>query len=120
MRETRGFINFLIPCNDMIQKLNKIAYLLLLLVFLSPSIVKLEHHHKRFICNAKDNNHLHEYHENCAVCNFEFSVFSNDEFHFEQPKEIAHADYLNTYKTAKYTNSSSLSFLLRAPPYKLI
>lgn len=104
----------------MIRKLKKITYLLLLLVFLAPSIVKLEHYHQRFICGAKNNQHLHEHHDKCAVCNFEFSVFSSDEYHFEQPKEITNENYQNTYKSADYSNSLTLSFLLRAPPCKLI
>lgn len=102
------------------KKIQNIAYLLLLVVFLAPSIVKLEHYHKRFICNAKNNQYFHEYHDTCAVCNFEFSVFSSDEYHFEQPKQIVNENYQNTYKSVNYSNSLTLSFLLRAPPYKLI
>ncbi len=102
------------------KKIQNIAYLLLLAVFLTPSIVKLEHNHERFICNAKHDNHLHEYHDNCSVCNFEFSVFSSDTYHFEKPREITHENYQNSYKSLKYSNSLNLSFSLRAPPYKLV
>ena len=104
----------------MIRRFKKIAYLLLLLVFISPSIVKLEHHHQHFECKAKNEKHIHVFHEKCAVCNFEFSVFSLDFNTLVLPKEQPLANYCNNYKSVNYSAFSKYSFLLRAPPSKQI
>jgi hypothetical protein len=100
----------------MIRKFKNIASLLLLLVFLLPSIVKLEHHHEHFECKAKNEKHLHVFHEKCAVCNFEFSVFSSDFENIVFQKEQPVAKYCNNYRSVNYSTLSKYSFLLRAPP----
>ena len=104
----------------MIRKFKNIASLLFLPVFLLPSIVKLEHHHDYFECKVKNEKHCHVLHENCAVCNFEFSVFSSDLENINLPKEQPAAEYCNNYRSVNYTTLSEYSFLLRAPPYKQI
>ncbi len=104
----------------MIRKFNNITSLLLLLVFLLPSIVKLEHHHEHVECNAKNEKHKHVFHEKCAVCNFEFSVFSSDLKKIVLTKEQPVAKYCNNYRSVNYSTFSKYSFLLRAPPYRQI
>jgi len=104
----------------MIRKFKNIASLLLLLVFLLPSIVKLEHHHEHFECKAKNEKHYHVLHEKCAVCNFEFSVFSSDFENIVLSKEQPLDKYCNNYKSVNYSTLSKYSFLLRAPPYRQI
>jgi hypothetical protein len=102
------------------RKFKNITSLLLLLVFILPSIVKLEHHHEHFECKAKNEKHYHVFHEKCAVCNFEFSVFSSDFKNIVLPKEQPVAQYCNNYSSVNYSTLSKHSFLLRAPPYKQI
>lgn len=104
----------------MVRKFKTIASLLLLLVFISPSIVKLEHHHEHFECKAKHEKHYHEFHEKCAVCNFEFSVFSSDFENIVLTTEQPLINYCNLYNSVNYSIRYKYSFLLRAPPYKQV
>ena len=57
------------------NRLKNIISLFLLMVFLMPSIVKLEHHHKHLISRNKMRLPIRFLHEKCPICNFEFSVF---------------------------------------------
>lgn len=100
----------------MIRKLKNIASLLLLLAFIFPSVVVIEHHHDQFECKAKNEKHYHVFHEKCAVCNFEFSIFSSDAENINLPKEQHIAKYCYDYKSVHYSSLSKYSFLLRAPP----
>jgi hypothetical protein len=105
----------------MIKKFKNIVSIFLLLVFLFPSIVKLEHHHhEHFECKAKNEKHFHEYHEKCAVCSFEFSVFSSDYKYYIIPKEQPVEKCCNNYRSVHYSSLSKFSFSLRAPPYRQI
>jgi len=104
----------------MIRKFNNIASLLLLLVFLLPSIVKLEHHHEHFECKAKNEKHYHVSHEKCAVCCFEFSVFSSDFQNIALLNEQPVAKYCNSYRSVNCSILSKYTFLLRAPPFRQI
>jgi hypothetical protein len=100
----------------LIKKLNKISSLLLLVVFLLPSIVKLEHHHEHFHCDAKGEKHYHVHHEKCAICSFEFSVFLSGFSDIVFTKENPFDNYCNNYNSVYFSNLSQYSFLLRAPP----
>jgi len=104
----------------MIRKFKNIVSLFLLLVFVLPSIVKLEHHHEHFECKAKNEKHLHEYHKKCAVCSFELSVFSSHYNYYINPKEQPVAKYSNNYRSVHYSSLSKYLFSLRAPPYRQI
>ena len=97
-----------------------IVFLFLLLVFILPSIVKLEHHHEHFEYKAKNEKQNHLFNEKCAVCNFEFSVFSSDLKKIVLTKEQPVAKYCNNYRSVNYSTFSKYSFLLRAPPYRQI
>ncbi|NOY49234.1 MAG: hypothetical protein GXO88_01500 [Chlorobi bacterium] len=100
----------------MINKLRDIVYLMLLSVFLLPSIVKIEHHHDSFMCKAKSDKHFHVYHGLCTVCNFEFSVFSaSSDIVVESKAEVADK-YNFSYKSTHSFSFADYSFLLRAPP----
>jgi len=103
-----------------VSKFKNIISSFLLLVFILPSIVKLEHHHEHFECKAKNEKHFHEYHKKCAICSFEFSVFSSDYKNLIIPKEQPVAKYYNNYRSVNYSTLSKYSFLLRAPPYRQI
>jgi len=102
------------------RKLNNIISVFFLLVFLLPSLVKLEHHHEDFKCKAINEKHIHVFHEKCVVCNFEFSVFLSNlesiDFRKEKPLEY----FCNNYDSADFSNLSQFSFSLRGPPVILI
>jgi hypothetical protein len=104
----------------MTGKFKNIASFLLLLVFLSPSIVKLEHHHEHFACKARDAEHCHVLHEKCAVCSFEFSVFSSDFENIHASKAQPAGNFRISYRFAYFSTLSNYSFLLRAPPFTQI
>ena len=100
----------------MYGRIKSLASLLLLLFFVFPTIIKLEHHHEHFVCHAKNEKHLHESHEKCAVCSFEFSVFSSDAATFNLPRDKPSDTYGNDYRSQVFSNLSQFSFLLRGPP----
>ncbi len=100
----------------MIKKLNHITYILLVFVFLAPSIVKMEHHHKHFICKAKNEKHYHNYHEKCEICIFDFSFFSSEIKNVNLENEQPSDQYCNNYRFSSSSILSKYSFLLRAPP----
>jgi ribosomal protein L37E len=104
----------------MTGKFKNNASFILLLVFLSPSIVKLEHHHEHIECKAKDAKHYHASHEKCAICSFEFSVFSSDFENIHASKEQPADNFRINYRFAHFSTLSDYSFLLRAPPFEQI
>lgn len=104
----------------MIRKFKITTSLVLLLVFIFPVIVKFEHHHDHFHCNAKNENHFHKLHEKCAICSFEFSVFSLDYNTFEIPKEQITEHYNEIYCKDEFQVNSNYAFLLRAPPVQIL
>jgi len=100
----------------MFVKLKKIFSFLLVLFLLTPSIVKLEHHHVQIVCSAKGENHFHAYHDKCAVCNFEFSIFLAGYFLETSVKAEFKDCYSNCYNSFPYSNFSKYSFSLRGSP----
>lgn len=86
------------------------------LVLLMPAIIKLEHHHDRFVCNAKTEKHFHIFHEKCPVCSFEFSVFLQDKIDAAIANTELTFHYNNSNYTFNYSDLSKFSFLLRGPP----
>jgi len=104
----------------MLRKFKNISSLVLLMVFLFPSIVKLEHHHEHFKCTATNEKHNHVFHDKCGICNFEFPVFLSSFENIDLQKENPLDSYSNNYSSRYYSNPSQFSFSLRAPPYKQI
>ena len=98
------------------RKLRNITSLLLLLVFLLPSIVKFEHHHEHSELNAKNEKNSQVLYGKCGICNFEFFVFLSDFGNIDLQDEKPLANYCNIYNCLYYSNLSQFSYLLRAPP----
>jgi hypothetical protein len=98
------------------KQLKNISFIMLVLVFLAPSIVKFEHHHKEFHCNAKNEKHFHNYHEKCNICQFDFSLFTNNESVSYTKTQTLSDSYTNQYTSVTIANYSEFSFLMRAPP----
>jgi len=102
-----------------IKKFINITSLLLLLVFLMPTIIKFEHHHVHLTSNVKNDKHYPEFKEKCAICDFEFSVFSSEVVIIDLQKEQYFDTYCNNYSSFSYSKHSIHSFSLRAPPLNI-
>jgi hypothetical protein len=100
----------------MIRRFKNIISFLLLLVFLLPFIVKVEHHHENFECKAQNEKHYHSLHEKCLICNFEFSVFLSKSENIDLQKENPLDNYSSNYNSRYHSNLSLFSFSLRGPP----
>jgi Ca2+/H+ antiporter len=100
----------------MTRKIKIITSILLLLVFILPTVVKLEHHHKHFVSDFKNEKRIPVFHDNCPICNFEFSVFLSRSENVDLQKENPSDNYFNNYDTQFYSNLSQFSFSLRSPP----
>jgi hypothetical protein len=100
----------------MIRRFKNIISLLLLLVFLLPTIVKIEHHHDNFQCKSLNEKHFHDFHPNCAICNFEFSIFilSYENIDFQKDKPVD--NYSKKYNSRFSFNLYLSQFSLRGPP----
>jgi len=99
-----------------LKNTKKIFSVLLLLLFLSPTVIRDFHHHEHFICHAKNEKHIHDHHPDCKICKFEFSVFKQD-FYKTGFDKISFSDsYLTFYKVPHVISTGVLSFSLRAPP----
>jgi len=90
---------------------------MLLVVFLLPSLIKYSHHHEHSECNAEYEVQYQEYHTKCAICNFEFSVFSVDFDTIILQNIPPVTEYLNNYCSVINSTLSKYSFLLRGPPF---
>jgi hypothetical protein len=100
----------------MVRVLRNGIAILMVAIFLLPTMVKLEHHHDHFVCHAKSEKHFHDHHEKCQICSFEFSFFMSEEF-FSLPENlISFGVYTNDYKAGNFSNIPDYTFLLRAPP----
>jgi len=100
----------------MIKKLKNIFSLLLVVVLFAPSIVKLDHHHEKYFCNAQNEKHFHSAHEKCIACSFEFSVFLTEKNNIVQAKNELVDSYKDFFKSSQCNNLSNYSFKLRGPP----
>ena len=100
----------------MTRKFKYITSVFLIIVFLLDTVVKIEHHHKQYAIDFKNESHKSVLQNNCPICNFEFPVFlsSIEDFHFQIANHVD--TYLNTYNSRYNSNLSQFSFLLRAPP----
>ena len=98
------------------KKIKNIASLLLLLVFLLPTIVKFEHHHKLLSIDLKNEKNNTAVQNNCPICNFEFSIFISNVNNFRGQNQYFIDTYFTNYNSRYNSNLSQFSFLLRAPP----
>lgn len=100
----------------MARKINKITSLLLLLVFILPTVAKLEHHHKHFVPDFKNEKHIPFFQNKCPICDFEFSIFLFLSENGDLQKQSPVDNYSNNYSRQYYSNLSQFSFSLRSPP----
>jgi hypothetical protein len=100
----------------MLRKIKNSISVLVVLALLTPPLVRLEHHHEPFFCNAKQEKHFHTYHEKCLVCNFEFSAFSVTGNVILIASHAFWANYILPRPDSFIPFWTKFSFLLRAPP----
>jgi hypothetical protein len=101
----------------MLRKIKNITSILLLLVFLLPSIVKLEHRQQHFsnIVNQVENSYA--FNQKCGICDFEFFVFLSDNGNIDlQNGELLPGAPKNNFYFLYYSNLTQYSYSLRAPP----
>jgi hypothetical protein len=100
----------------MMGKFRKLTSSLLLLVFLLPLAVKIEHHHKNVVFNFKNEKNYPVLKENCPICDFEYSVFLTSFENIDLPGRNLLDSYCNNYNSSYNYNFAQFSILLRAPP----
>ncbi len=95
----------------------KYAAILLLWVFITPLIIKTFHHHEElFVCTAKAENHYHNHHETCPICNYEFSVFPEKDIFLQIEVNRILNSYVFGFISFSVLKPDHLISLLRAPP----
>ncbi len=90
-----------------------------MLVFLLPSIVKLEHHHEHNDCSSTNGDHYQEFHDKCAVCDYDFSVIFMDFIDIEIPKAEQLSQYLIDDLPVNDSTPAQYLYLLRGPPLQI-
>jgi hypothetical protein len=100
----------------MLRSIRHIIAISLLTVFLLPSVIKTEHHHEHFVCHHGGETHLHEYHEKCLVCKFEFSLYTTRVCEDQDAHHEYSDSYANNYCTEAYQSHPEFDYSLRAPP----
>lgn len=104
----------------MMGKYRKIISYLFLLVFLLPSLVRIEHHHKDSAAENRSEKSYPVLKRNCTICNFEYSFFLTSIENIDLPDENPLDRYCNWYNSIYNNNLAQYSFLLRAPPEEQI
>ena len=100
----------------MTRRINIIIPVLLLLVFVLPTVVKLEHHHKYLVPDYKTERPIPKFIDHCPICNFEFYFFLSGSENSDLLKEEPVDNYFDNYYGGFYSNLSHFSFSLRSPP----
>jgi len=99
-----------------IRKHKNIIALYLLMVFIMPSVIKIEHHHNHKFCKETSEKQFYDLHKKCVICSFEFSFFVTSEIKADIQKDQTSDNYFISYQSIFLSNQHSHSFLLRAPP----
>ena len=98
-------------------KIKNIVSLCLVLLFLLPSVIKLEHqHHHSSVCHEDNHNHIREHHEKCYVCVFEFQIFTSDVQKFRISTDAPVTEYRSGQHLLIPEINKPFSFFLRGPP----
>ena len=105
----------------MIRKFKSVISIFLLAAFLLPSFIQFDHKHELTrLCTDKSEKHIHVINEKCAICSFEFSLFTPGIENLSLLNNDPSDTYNNTYNSLFLSGLSRFSFLLRAPPLRLV
>ena len=100
----------------MFKKLKNSIAIMMVAILLLPSLIRLEHNHEHFSCNAKNEKHIHAFHKECSACSFTFSVFIADKQSIVSAKHEAIDGYFNCYTSCYISTLGNYSFYRRGPP----
>jgi hypothetical protein len=100
----------------MLRKQKNIISLFLVVLFITPTVTRIFHHHDYFVCIEKNVKHFHKNHPKCEICNFEFSLYNAATTHAAISRTKVNCNYSNGYTSAVFIEQNLLSFSLRAPP----
>lgn len=114
----KGKMCFFVKQNRVVEmaKIRVIGAWLMVMVLLLPSLAKIEHHHDDFVCKAQNEKHIHNQHETCYVCHFEFSLFSVPPTVLSVCKNDFPVLQMPVLLVVHFTDLSRFTFLLRGPP----
>jgi len=98
------------------QTLRKIGIFLSVLILLSPTFIKLEHHHEYSGYVSVSGERHQTVQGICHICNFEFSFFLTSIPQYHTECENIKDSYQDLYLPVYILHPSGFSFLLRAPP----
>jgi len=98
----------------------KFITLSLLVVFISPLLIKATHflyvHHEPRYISKSDQPEVYKKHKTCSICAFKFVQFTANKKPQTTYKPLFFLVYKATYSPNIYLTKSSYSFNLRAPP----
>ncbi len=104
----------------MSKKLRHILAVSLLLVFITPTAVKLLddafHHHIYFHSKVKNSDVWHTFHKTCPIPGFTLSFFTAQRQIHEKEKRTYCAKVFIRFVPGLFSNELNYSTLLRAPP----
>jgi hypothetical protein len=104
----------------MSKKLRNILAVSLLLVFITPTTVKLLdeafHHHVYFHSKVKNSDVLHSFHRTCPIPGFTLSFYTIQKQTYKKEKRIFYAKVFVTFIPELFSSELNYSTLLRAPP----
>ncbi len=93
---------------------------LLVAVLLMPVAIQFAdgqfHHHHKHTRSITGVLQLEDYHEDCPIASFEYSLFQSDELKYEPEKSLVAGKLTVLQPQNSLTNYFEYSFLLRAPP----
>jgi hypothetical protein len=93
---------------------------LLALIVLLPIVIQfsdgLFHHHHHHSHSTANTPQFADYHEDCPIASFEYSLFQAGELKYEPGKNLVARKLLVQQTQKSLTNYFDYSFLLRAPP----
>lgn len=92
-------------------------------MFFLPTLVKaghlvFENHQHEFVLNS-NNVEINEPHNDCPICEFQFTQLINSESYYETSHQSIISDFIPFFETPFYKKSLLFSFNLRAPPISL-
>ncbi len=110
----------LLLCSKMCRGKKNIISILLAAILLMPIIIKFAdgqfHHHHHYSNFSANSLTFEDYHKNCPIASFEYSLFQSNIVNYEPGKYFT-ADRLTVLQPKEsLSNYFDYSFLLRAPP----
>ena len=103
----------------MSKKLRNILAVSLLLVFITPTTVKLldeTFHHHIFFHSKVKSDVWHTFHRTCPIPGFTFSFYTVQNKTFKKEKRIFYAKVFIDFIPELFSNELNYTTLLRAPP----